>query len=200
MQELFLKDCAFSVEPLQVQGWLCWMKEHAPKVFVTIRKLTLAGPEHHKHFPYDFVEIVKRHLPPAQLKAVGLQSQTPMCHWVSDLTTRPAVHINSRWRPWEVIRALEGFEARVSVQSESLIWIAKQTVVVNGKTTAVQEKQAIIRVTREGDQDGGDEMTWEAQDVNIEIEQPRDVVAGSRNAGWRLWWRAGELQFFGLGS
>jgi hypothetical protein len=88
----------------------------------------------------------------------------------------------------------------VSVQSESLIWIAKQTVVVNGKTTAVQEKQAIIRVTREGDQDGGDEMTWEAQDVNIEIEQPRDVVAGSRNAGWRLWWRAGELQFFGLGS
>ena len=177
------------------------MKEHAPKVFVTIRRLTLAGPEHHNHFPStDFVEIIKKHLPTTQLDAVGMQCQTPMCHWVSDLATRPAVHITSRWRPWEVMRALEGFEARVSVQSESMIWIAKQTVVVDGQATAVPEKQAIIRVTREGDQDGRVEMPWEAQDIDIEIEQPRDVVARSRNAGWRLWWRAGELQYFGLGS
>jgi hypothetical protein len=164
MQELFMRDCAFSVEPLKVQGWLCWMKLHAPKVFPTIRKLTLAGPQHHKHFPYDTVGTVKRHLP--LLEAVGLQCQTPMFHWISTLATSPTVHITSRWRQWEVVQALESFDARVSIMSESIIWIKEQTVVVNGKPTAVREQQAIIRLTQEADETRDDEIHWRIEMLN----------------------------------
>jgi hypothetical protein len=198
-----MKDSVFAIHPLKVRRWLQWLKKHAPKQLNSIRKVTLTGPDHPAHFPSYVLPELKKKLP--NLTAVGYQCQMPRYWCLSDeQLANPEIDPTSpqfRWNVarWNIVQWVRIFGPKVTVVIEGLVWIRKQRIKdpVSNARIQVKERQGIIRVVRERKDDEYVGTGWEFDNMKLEVEQPGALVAGKRNAEWRIWWAADELKSFG---
>jgi hypothetical protein len=193
MQDLFMKETCFSIHPVHMKGWLAWLERRAPKQLSSIKKVTFAGPDHRLHSPNyhtGTLEAVEKALP--NLGAIGYQCQTPHSTWVRhyyeslrDLKRSLAQH--DRWSKWHPFECLDMFAPTVTVVVEGLVWGMREN------------HQGIVRVIRDGKEEGYEGPGRENGDVKLEVVEPRTVVSygGKNPAGWELWWETEELKAFG---
>jgi hypothetical protein len=122
MQDLFLEQCVFSIQPSDVVGWLRWLEQHAPKQLSSITKVTLVGLDQRSHAPSsETLRALEDMLP--NLNGVGYQCQTPR---YSPVATKAGsgdaeLGLGRWWSNWGPVVSLENFAPRVTVVVEGML-------------------------------------------------------------------------------
>lgn len=192
-QEFFLSETAFSIEPRHLLLWFDYLEGNDPSRLDSLKRLTLAGSNSYRYVNKHLFDEVRQRLP--GLEAFGFQCQDYTSLWCDSRggdSTFDDDCIRIRCRNWMVSwwsEWMRDFDDAIDVAFEFMVLRRRRQAIVN-----TVEQQVAVRIVRKGKRtkDGaklGSTLPWKYEDVRIEIDNPGQLAAPERNAGWRQWWR-----------
>jgi hypothetical protein len=185
-QDFFLRRTVISIHPENLRPWLDHLAEHTPQQIGHLRRITLASPNTYRCVVQSHVDLLRERVP--NLEGVGFQSQDPIWRWVRSYHHGNGIELDrDAWKRWSILEWMQSFDSSVTIALEAVAW-CKHHHWHNG---SVGEQQFAVRVFREGKANG---EGWNADNVEVEIEQPGKLAERKENAKWRAWWRAEELK------
>lgn len=201
MQDLFLEECVFSIQPSDATSWLGWLEQHAQKQLSSITKVTLVSLDQRSHAPSsETLRALVDMLP--DLNGVGYQCQTPRYSPVANNAGSgdAELGLGRWWSNWGPVASLENFAPKVTIAVEGMLLLEEEYVkdTESGIHHRIRERQGILRVIRDGKERGYEGTGWENSDVRLEAVQPRELTCATDEvrAGWRQWWKAAGLRRF----
>lgn len=192
-KEFFLRRTVVSISAIHLELWLDYLAKHAPRQIDQLRRITLAGPNTWAAFSSHTTQILRDRV--SNLEGVGFQCQDSIYRWFSYF--RPAIELDrAAWKKTNIYHWILGFDPSVEIAAEVLVWRKPGL----SWTVNTVEQQIAIRVLRRARApDDGESGVWKGplvrdEDIEVEVDNPGQLVECKRNAKWRQWWRGKETR------